>query len=326
MSNSNNSNIWYLDRGKNFLSLEGRELFEGVISIINATTNGKEISSKNLIAEFPQKFKMSGNPNALLTTIRNIGIINKKNVLGESVRFYLNNQLSYEELIFENLTKINYDKGRTQRVKPFVVICITLYKLFMIDPKEAYISRKNCIDYLFKITRYEDINKELLTKIINNRDDANSSGAVLDIWFNAFKEFEIFKGSNKNILRMNKNEIDFYEYAYKKANKIPCYLNSDENQPYDSIYDEIGSIKTGINAIIPEVVINDGITINTEAIKEIYEYLFGIKNELKQDYFIDYCFGIYKPFRTIQNIAIRKLKCPYKLKEGLFEYNNYIIK
>ena len=103
---SDNSNIWYLDRGKNFFTDEGKELFNTVINVANTYSYIEKMTSSELIEKFPQRLKRSGNPNALLTTARNIGIINKQNKLGKNIKFYLNDQLKYEELIFENLIMI----------------------------------------------------------------------------------------------------------------------------------------------------------------------------------------------------------------------------
>jgi len=111
---SDNSNIWYLDRGKNFFTEEGKELFNTIINVVNTYSYLEKMTSSELIEKFPQKMKKSGNPNALLTTSRNIGIINKENKLGKNIQYYLNDQLTYKELIFENLTKVNYDKNKNE--------------------------------------------------------------------------------------------------------------------------------------------------------------------------------------------------------------------
>lgn len=45
--------------------------------------------------------------------------------------------------------------------------------------------------------------------LINNRDYTNFSETVLDIWFNALQEFEMFKKTKKNILKINKEHLNF---------------------------------------------------------------------------------------------------------------------
>ena len=129
------NNIWYLDRGKNFFTQEGKIFFEEMISIFNALSIYKNLSSNDIIEKFPNKYKESGNPNALLTTLRNIGIVNKQNELAQNAKEYLDYRLSYEELILENLSKINYDKDNEYTVKPFFIICIVLYELYLINSK-----------------------------------------------------------------------------------------------------------------------------------------------------------------------------------------------
>ena len=314
-----NGNIWYLDRGKNFFTEEGKDLFQTIISVLNTYRNIDHISSGELISKFPKKYRDSGNPNALLTTARNIGILNKDNELGENIEYYLNDKLTYKELIFENLTKINYDKDSTKPVKPFIVICKALIRLYYLDKKEAYLTKADCINYLYAIDDYFKINNELAKEIIDNRSFSSESAAVLDIWFNALQNFDIFtKTNDSNIIRLNEQEISFFDFIDKNGGKIPCYLNGESR--YGSVYTDLGKIDMGINAIIPEININ---TENIE-IEEIYNYLFGIENYENPSF--DKSFqGIYKPFRTIPNIAIRKVeKVNKQLAEKLFNYNQKV--
>ncbi len=322
---SDNSNIWYLDRGKNFFTDEGKELFNTIINIVNTYSYLSKITSSELIETFPQKMKKSGNPNALLTTTRNIGIINKENKLGKNIQFYLNDQLKYEELIFENLTKVNYDKESSYPIKPFIVICKTLYRLYTLDKNEAYITKADCIKYLYKITDYFQITNEYCDNIIKNRSFEKESAAVLDIWFNALQNFEIFSYSdNTSILRLNEEELNYYKFIDEKGGNIPCYLKG--NSKYASYYDDLGSIDLGINYIIPSIEINKTKNLTMEEVKKIYEYLFGICPYENSTLVNNEYYGIYRPFKSIKNIAIRKI---YRenayIGNLLFVYNNYLI-
>lgn len=321
---SDNSNIWYLDRGKNFFTEEGKELFNTIINVVNTYSYLEKMTSSELIEKFPQKMKKSGNPNALLTTSRNIGIINKENKLGKNIQYYLNDQLTYKELIFENLTKVNYDKESSYPVKPFIVICKTLYRLYTLDKNEAYITKADCIKYLYNITDYFQITNEYCDNIIKNRSFEKESAAVLDIWFNALQNFNIFSYSdNTSILRLNEKELNYYKFIDEKGGSIPCYLNG--NSKYASYYDDLGSCELGINYIIPHVAINTNNKVSMKEIKELYEYLFGIcpygNNELVSNEY----YAIYRPFKSIKNIAIRKIaKDNRNIGDLLFAYNNYI--
>ncbi len=323
---SDNSNIWYLDRGKNFFTEEGKELFNTIISVANTYSYLEKITSGELIEKFPIKMKTSGNPNALLTTSRNIGIINKENRLGKNIQYYLNNKLSYEELIFENLSKVNYDKESTYPVKPFVVICKALYRLYTLNKEEAYLTKSDCIRHLYKITDYFQITNEHCDNIIKNRSFERESAAVLDIWFNALQNFDIFKDSeDASILRLNEDEIEFYKFIDEKGGMIPCYLNG--KSKYSTYYDDLGSCDLGINYIIPPVMINYSNNLDMENIKELYEYIFGLtpfkNNELVESEY----YAIYRPFKSIRNIAIRKIEQNNTYVGNLlFEYNNYYVK
>ncbi len=318
-----NNNIWYLDRGKNFFSKEGQDFFETMISAINTNFYYREVDTNELIEKLPEKFKQSGNCNALLTTIRNIGLINKKNKLGENIKYYLEDKLTYKELILENLTKVNYDKDNTKRVKPFVVLCMVLYELYKIDPEYAFITKDDCINVLFHITNYENnyIYDAAQSIIASNRNYTNQASPVLDIWFNALQEFDIFeKTTQKSQLKVNPKEISFFEYIYHNGTKIPCYSN--DQTEFSSVYDEIGSSTTGINYIIPEVELNENLPFNQTTVEEIYNYLFGINPHISYEYFKKPCFALYKPFRTMKNIAIRKIeKSNPTLADALFQYH-----
>lgn len=323
---SDNSNIWYLDRGKNFFTEEGKELFNTIINVVNTYSYLEKMTSSELIEKFPQKMKKSGNPNALLTTSRNIGIINKENKLGKNIQYYLNDQLTYKELIFENLTKVNYDKESSYPVKPFIVICKTLYRLYTLDKNEAYITKADCIKYLYNITDYFQITNEYCDNIIKNRSFEKESAAVLDIWFNALQNFNIFSYSdNTSILKLNEEELNYYKFIDEKGGSIPCYLNG--NNKYASYYDDLGSTDLGINYIVPPVEINKISNLNMEEVKKIYEYLFGICPYESCSLINNEYYGIYRPFKSIKNIAIRKIYTNYKnIGELLFTYNNYFIK
>lgn len=322
---SDNSNIWYLDRGKNFFTEEGKELFNTVINVVNTYSYLAKMTSSELIEKFPQKMKKSANPNALLTTARNIGIINKENKLGKNIQYYLNDQLTYKELIFENLTKVNYDKESSYPVKPFVVICKALYRLYTLDRNEAYITKADCIKYLYNITDYFQITNEYCINIIKNRSFEKESAAVLDIWFNALQNFNIFSYSdNTSILKLNEEELDYYRFIDEKGGSIPCYLNGDSKN--GSYYDDLGSTDLGINYIVPSVEFNKTNNVNMEDVKKIYEYLFGICPYENNGLINNEYYGVYRPFKSIKNIAIRKIyKNNTNLGNLLFAYNNYYI-
>lgn len=300
------NNIWYLDRGKNFFTQDGKLFFEEMISIFNSLSIYSNMSSNDIIEKFPNKYKESGNPNALLTTVRNIGIINKQNELSKNVKDYLDYKLSYEELILENLSKINYDKENVYTVKPFFIICIVLYELYLIKKEYAIITKIDCIKYLYDIKNYDKniIFQTIQKMILDDRDYTNVKEAVLDIWFNALNYFSIFEFKDKNALVINENEIDFYKAIYN------VYLSGN-----------VEKFKNGIYGCIPSLSINKDY--NKENINGINDYLFGINNSKDvSNIFNENYFGIYKPFRTIKNIAIRKINesDPF-IAESLYKLN-----
>lgn len=322
---SDNGNIWYLDRGKNFFTKEGQEFFNTIISVCNTYSYKEKMPSTELIEKFPKKIKESGNPNALLTTARNIGIINKGNKLGKNIEYYLNDKLTYKELILENLTKVNYDKESSYPVKPFIVMCKALYRLYTINKEEAYITKSDCIRFLYNITDYFEITDEYCYNLIQNRSFDKESAAVLDIWFNALHNFDIFaKNNNASILRINQDEIEFYKFIDENGGNIPCYLNG--KNKYETYYEDLGSCDLGINYIIPPIMINSPDSFNMENIKELYEYLFGIIPFKNNELIGNENYALYRPFKSMRNLAIRKIESNNKyIGNLLFEYHNYIV-
>ena len=300
------NNIWYLDRGKNFFTEDGVDFFETIIAVINSMGLKKKITSNELIEKFPNKYKNVGNPNALLTTVRNIAIIDKNNCLLENVKYYLEYKLSYKELILENLSRINYDKEGKNLLKPFFIICMFLYQLYNIDEKYAFITKIDCKEFLYEITEYKehDIYDKAQKIILRERDTSNlRDDPVLDIWFNALQEFDIFeKTDSKNVLKINKEEIAFFEYIYNQCR------NRDVKEFAD-----------GLISLIPEVKFKNK---EKYEIKDIYNFLFGIDDYKDNEFCEKEYYAIYKPFRKMPNIAIRKIEeKDEEIASQLFRYN-----
>ena len=322
--NSSRTNIWYLDRGKNFFTEEGKDFFETMIAIFNAYKY--EISDEfNIIEKFPKKYKNSGNPAALLTTLRNIGIINKENKLADNItNFYLKNRLTYDELIFENLSKVNYDKENSAEIKPLIIIFQMIYALYCINPSLAFITKDECANYLFNIKKYD---KDLINNVAqeisrSQRYTSSESVAVLDIWFNALGNLPFFKFKDKNTIQMELSELDFFKFVYDYGANIKHYYYGVDRR-FKNFYDECGCISTGINEIIPKVKLIDKINEDEIDYNKMYEFLFGVNYDEKiAQLFYDNAFGIYKPFKSIRNIAIRSIWHDNKnIGEKLFNIN-----
>ncbi len=302
------NNIWYLDRGKNFFTQEGQLFFEEMISIFNSLSIYNDLSSNDIIEKFPKKYKESGNPNALLTTVRNIGIINKQNKLSQNAKEYLDYKLSYDELIFENLSQINYDKENEYTVKPFFIICIVLYELFLIKKEYSLITKTDCIEHLYEIKSYDKtfIFNTVQRILLEDRDFTNVKEAVLDIWFNALNHFSIFDYKDKNALMINEDEVDFFKAIYD------IYLSGN----YELF-------NNGIYGCIPSLNIEMNYDRNIIDAQEMFDYVFGIRDSrICKFIFGEDSFGKYKPFRTIKNIAIRKInECDSYIGELLYKYS-----
>ncbi len=316
-------NSWYIDRSKNFLY----ETFSDCLSLFFSESKGKENLDVNILIEKIKKHPELGIPNkninAALTRFRDHGLLSYKNIVGDSAIDFLEGRLNNSELIIDLFLKRPAEKHNSVNIKPFVLLCKVFD--FMIDilqdQDDIFITSYECKEYLCPINNLEEVNYELIEKIINERDYSiennfpnprvsldNNESTNFSIWFNALNNTPIFiKDENSGqILKPNIKQKEFFKYIS---------INSDEisETPTDSkqsLYSYYCNRNTGLNEILPDVIRNDINEIDENDIPMLFEYLFGYKRNYNVDfqkYFKNECFGVFFPFITIPGLVIRKI-------------------
>lgn len=329
-------NNWYIDRSKNFV-------YDTLLDCLNvfysASKNRESMNVNeliNLIRQHPELNIPEANINAALTRFRDHGLLRNNNILGDSAIDYVEGRLSESELIVDLFLKRPASKYNSVNIKPFVLLC----KVFDImiemlqDVDDIFITSYECKEYLYNINDINEVTYEYVEKIINDRSysldssmpvpriafDANED-TNFSIWFNALNNTPIFiKEDSKRILRPNIKQKEFFKYISVNSDEFVMTPTDSKNNLYSYYCDRA----TGINEILPDIVRDSLIEIETDDIKAIFDYLFGYKRNYNVDYgkyFNKECFGIFFPFITLPGLAIRKIYMKNKkMGQYLYEY------
>lgn len=298
---------WYIDRSRN-LSSDTKWIKSLIFSINRIDPNNNGVNSKELINLLPDILKTGRNPYAVLTFLRDIGFINLNNQLGENSKLLIDNKLTYWELIFELLFKRFYSKEISYGVKPLIVIIVTLFKLYENSNQEnAYITWSECSKYLFNIDEYKQINKDLIIKLLKNREENLKSNnfSVLDIWFNSLKNIVIFiNNETKDKLTMNVDYLPFFKRIVDNLQLDHAIEIKIEDRK--DLYNYYGSSNNGIINFVPNID-NAFLNSNFNNIQDLYNYIFGISASSSIQDTNNSFFGVYKDFLWCSRIALRKV-------------------
>lgn len=334
-------NDWYIDRSKSFIE-EDIQLVLNVIDKATKTNIQDNLRTVNLaeILKHEGAFQTAdANPNAAFTRYRDHGLIRYNNELGEPSKFYLNNQLTFGELIIDLFMKRAGCKNNSPNVKPLVILCIIFdYMMQMnIDPDDIFLSFAECYEYLYPCNDYASISYELVEKIISERTyeyshkfprervQLESNEEInLGIWFNALKSTPVFLpiDDNRKILKPNQKQKEFFRFISENADEL-SETPTDSNK---DLYNYYCDGTTGILEVLPEIAKDEAVIENEEDTKILYEYLFGYNKTANfnyEKYFKRECFGVFFPFIAVPKIAIRKIYYSNKsIGEALFNYAN----
>ena len=295
---------WYIDRSRN-LSAETKWIKSLLFSIDRIDPKGQGLDSKELINLLPEILKSGKNPHAILTYLRDIGFLNLDNKLGENSKLLLSNNVGYKDLIFELLFKRPYAKDQEILVRPLVVILLALFKIYSIthDFDQMNISWYECHKFLFNVKDYLEIDDVLIESILQSRVSRNSGDAraVLDIWFNALKKFQIFKDNDdKYLLQANPEFIDFFELIERNKDKL--YIKFNEYVNNQELYNYYGKMDNGLVDIIPNIDISKLETCLESNVK-IVDHLFGYDCIL----LCQESFGLLRQFRWCMSFGLRSI-------------------
>jgi len=330
-------NDWYIDRSKNFVNdslIPSLKLFEQF--------KGIKIDSQTLVTEMTKANIpgiAAGNPLAALTRFRDHGLINDDNEVGDSTCDFIDGKLNLYELILDLFLKRPAKKSTSPNIKPFLIICKFFHNMIEmnLDYDDIFVTFSECVEYLYNCDTYEEVNFELVEKIIQDRQydlkhkfsknrmvlDTNQD-TNLSIWFNALKETPVFmpQDENRNVLIPNLKQSEFFRFMSVNADEISA-TPTDNNK---NLYNYYCNREKGLLEAIPKIIITTVKAISNEDVQVLYEYLFGFKKISKFDYYkyIKYdCFGIFFPFITVPKLAIRQISLSNSLiGEKLVDFVN----
>lgn len=320
-------NNWYIDRSKNFI----HDGLRDILSIINESElAGEDMSTKELAKKFTKHKALGnaiGNPNAAFTRFRDHGLIRMNNSLGDTAKMYLNEKFTFGELVIDLFVKRFASKDEFPSLHPVVMLC-KLFSCMMnmgIDIDDVFITYFECHEYLLPINSYDDVNYELVEKIISEREYSDAdSGSVLQhrielsdneetnysIWFNALKQTPLFvsleENDNRYTLRPNQKQKEFFNYISENADE---FKNGDIKNNA-TLYKYYCNREYGLSEIIAPIIKPD-VTIEKDDVKVLFDYLFGYDQKVDFDYstYVKHeCFGTYFAFISIPNIAIAKIE------------------
>lgn len=320
-------NNWYIDRSKNFIHDGLRE----ILSIINnSELSGEDMSTAALSEKFTENGALGnavGNPNAAFTRFRDHGLIRMNNSIGESAKMYLNRKFTFGELIIDLFIKRFANKDEYPSIRPVVMLC-KLFSCMMdmgLDIDDIFITYFECHEYLLPINSYDDVNYDLVEKIISEREYGENGNKYslkhrislgrneeinYSIWFNALKQTPLFvyleDNDNGYTLRPNQKQREFFKYISENADEF-----KDGNITNNStLYKYYCNREYGLSEIIAPVIKSD-VTISEDDVKILFDYLFGYDQKVDFDYstYVKHeCFGTYFAFISIPNIAIAKIE------------------
>ena len=224
---------WYIDRSRNLSSLFSSPWYQTLIQIALDDTKINMFINKSgdLITELGITGK---NPFAILTYLRDIGIIDDNNNATDFFKCCIRANLSNEQIILLILLKRNDNKNEASSIKPFVVIS-KAFALMNELSLPLILNWHQCINYLMPIQRYEEID-ELLVRSMSADDSANPSNGP-DIWFNALLSTGLFDGTNTEI-HLKNEFIDFFRFIAKYGNELAPNQSREDysSQSQDALY------------------------------------------------------------------------------------------
>ena len=333
-------NNWYIDRSKNFI----HDGLRDILSIINESElAGEGMSTNELTKKFAKHQALGnaiGNPNAAFTRFRDHGLIRMNNSLGDTAKMYLNEKFTFGELVIDLFVKRFASKDDFQSLHPVVMLC-KLFSCMMnmgVDIDDVFITYFECHEYLLPINSYDDVNYELVEKIISEREYSDTdSGNVLQhrvelsdneetnysIWFNALKQTPLFvsleENDNRYTLRPNQKQKEFFNYLSENADEF----KDGDIKNNSTLYKYYCNREYGLSEIIAPVIKPD-VTIEKDDVKILFDYLFGYDQRVDFDYstYVKHeCFGTYFAFISIPNIAIAKIEEDNpQIAEQLYKY------
>lgn len=224
---------WYIDRSRNVASIFSSEWYAKLVDYAKDKNNVNHFDGKS--QEFCSYLDLpTKNPYAILTYLRDLGIIDDSNNATSFFQCGLQANLSPEQFILLILLKRNDNKNGASTVKPFVVLC-KAFALMSENGLPLRINWHQCINYLMTVDSYEEITDELVVSMSQDNEDNPANGP--DIWFNALLNTGMFTGKSNEITLKDKY-VRFISFIAKYGDELKPSENREEylEQSKDALY------------------------------------------------------------------------------------------
>lgn len=208
---------WYIDRGVNVSSIFKKDYYQKLTVSTGAKTANDMIAYLGL--------PTSGNPNAVLTYLRDLGLLRMDNDLTNFFKICIESKISNQMITLLIMMRRNCFKDEANTMKPFVVMAKALNIMHEMG-YEKTLTWTICANYLMKIDKYSDIDEEILAKAVADTSEANSM-SVLDIWFNALIYTGLFEGSAQKIT-LRPEYVDFIKFIADYGQDIPVCASKED--------------------------------------------------------------------------------------------------
>ncbi len=216
---------WYIDRSLNLESFYNSVIYKRFVDNIDEILES-DLSSNELIKVLGIVGK---NPNATLTYMRDIGILDIKNKPTEFILDAINTNCKNNFIILLSLIKRDDKKNDKSNIKPFVLICKYLSLLNKLG-KPLFIDLNICKNYLCKIQNYHQMTEEYALQLSSIKFVQIADKSVFDIWINALVSTGLFKMDTltKQRIILDEKYIKFIEYIAKYGNELKVSQNKEE--------------------------------------------------------------------------------------------------
>mgnify|MGYP002792889480 CR=1 FL=1 len=286
---SKKNNQWNIDRAFN-LTVENEPKFRDILEKIYSIK--KEGISYDAAIQKLIKNGSIGNKEryeqSTQTLFTNMGFMIDKETLTDVAEDYINDKITFIDLLLLQLFMKQYKRNESHMIRPLVV---TLMVLNAIENDSsiknyAWIDVYDYMTYLTEITDYSQIDSTFITKMVNDKKNADINRKVddnkdADIWFNLFKTIKLFNQVGDKLC-LNSNESEMIQFILNNHQNVPFITASEDWKT------EYGKNSRGLMQILPSFSI-DASSFNLTGIKDeainktFYEYLVLGKSDRNID-------------------------------------------
>ncbi len=276
------NNQWNIDRALNILdNKDNIDKIAGILKMINEIESGLISADDALEKAVSNGFFTSAERylRSTQTLLKSFGLIYDKYKLTDISRLFVNGNIEFEEMIFQQTVKKEFGSGN-ERVHPLVVVILVLMELEKVDNNFAYITEYDYFYYLVNINKY-DLIPSCVSKMIEDKkckkENTEFKRDDFDIWFNLFEKLGILEKVVGNLHSFSETRYVLSEQNMEFINLVgEKYSNISfmSNETGVEMLKEHGSISGGILDIAPTLEISEDVTVREDDEKVLYCFLY----------------------------------------------------